>query len=182
MRDPFTRWPRAADAVLAIVVFLWSVFISDEPNQDLAIRTVSDLPLAAIFVYIVASGALYWRRYQPLLVLGVDLAALALLMGLGPYSLWAMPFALYSVGRYAISDQWNYYGVTAALAPRAYGLGWGERFIDGTGEGNRTAPANRRVPGSQQCHRETTEFVRLTLGDSDCLVFRNTGTTRNFGG
>lgn len=130
-RDPFTRWPRAADTVLVIVVFLWSVFIADEPNQDLAIRAVSDLPVAAILVYVVASGALYWRRYHPLVVLGVDLAALALLMGLGPYSLWAMPFALYSVGRYAINDQWNYYGVSAALALAAIGM-----FVDGEPAGN----------------------------------------------
>lgn len=131
MRDPFSRWPRVSDSILAIVVFLWSVFISDEPNQDLAIRAVSDLPLTAILVYVVASGALYWRRSQPLIVLGVDLAALALLMGLGPYSLWAMPFALYSVGRYAISDQWNYYGVTAALALATIGM-----FDDGETIGN----------------------------------------------
>ncbi|MEN8132866.1 MAG: sensor histidine kinase, partial [Pseudomonadota bacterium] len=131
MRDPFSRWPRASDTILAIVVFMWSMFISDEPNQDLAIRAVSDLPLTAILVHVVASGALYWRRSQPLIVLGVDLAALALLMGLGPYSLWAMPFALYSVGRYAISDQWNYYGVTAALALATIGM-----FDDGETIGN----------------------------------------------
>ncbi len=133
MRGPFTRWPRAADTVLAIVVFLWSVFVSDEePNQDLAIRAVSDLPVAAIFVFVVTSGALYWRRYQPLVVLGVDLAALALLMGLGyPDSLWALPFALYSVGRYATNDQWSYYGVGATLTLAAI-----SSLVDGEPAGN----------------------------------------------
>ncbi len=118
MRGPFSRWPRTADTVLAIVVFVWSVFVSDEnPNQDLAIRAVSDLPVAAIFVFAVASGALYWRRYRPLVVLAVDLAALAVLTGLGyPNSLWAMPFALYSAGRYATDDRWNYIAVGGAVA------------------------------------------------------------------
>ena len=133
MRGPFTRWPRAADAVLAIVVFLWSVFISDEdPNQDLAIRTLSDVPIAAIFVFALASGALYWRRRQPLVVLGVELAAMALLTGLGyPNSLWALPFALYSVGRYATNDRLSYYGVAATVAMAAIGS-----FVDGEPAGN----------------------------------------------
>lgn len=118
MQSPFTRWPRASDTVLAIVVFLWSLFVTDEdPNQDLAIRSLSDLPVAAIFVFAVACGALYWRRRQPLVVLGVNLAALALLTGLGyPNSLWGLPFALYSVGRYATNDRRSYYGVAATLA------------------------------------------------------------------
>ncbi len=117
LRGPFARWPRAADTVLAIVVFLWTVFVSDEdPNQDLAIRAVSDVPIAAIFVFAVASGALCWRRRWPLVVLGVNLAALAVLMGLGYPDLWALPIALYSVGRYAANDRWSYSGVGGAAA------------------------------------------------------------------
>ena len=117
MRDPFTRWPRTADTVLAIFVFLWTVFISDEdPHQDLTIRAVGELPIAAIFVFAVASGALYWRRHQPLVVLGVNLAALALLIGFSyPNSLWGLPIALYSAGRYATDDRWNYIGVGGAV-------------------------------------------------------------------
>ncbi|MEN8131807.1 MAG: sensor histidine kinase [Pseudomonadota bacterium] len=133
MRGPFARWPRTSDTVLAIVVFLWSIFVTDEtPNQDLAIRAVGDVPIAALFVYAVSSGALYWRRCQPLIVLGVNLAALAVLMGLGyPNSLWAMPFALYSAGRYATDDQWNYIGVGGALA-----LSMISFLVDGEPAGN----------------------------------------------
>jgi signal transduction histidine kinase len=113
------RWPRAADAVLAIVVFLAIVFVSFEgPNDEFAIRSLSDVSIAAFFVYAVASGALYWRRYQPLVVLGVTLVASALPMRLG-YSETvgiAMLVALYSVGRYATNDQWSYVGVGAAFA------------------------------------------------------------------
>ena len=117
LRGPFARWPRAADTVLAIVVFLWTVFVSDEgPKQDLAIRAVSDLPIAAIFVFAVASGALCWRRRRPLVVLGVNLAALAALIGLGYPPLWGLPIALYSVGRYAANDRWSYIGVGGAAA------------------------------------------------------------------
>ena len=70
LRGPFTRWPRAADAVLAIVVFLATLFHSSEdPNQDFVIRALSDVPIAGYIVIAVASGALYWRRYRPLVVL-----------------------------------------------------------------------------------------------------------------
>ena len=116
--DACVRQAVNADAVLAIVVFLWSVVISDENDQDLAIRTLTDLPVGAVLIYIAASGALYWRRSQPLVVMGVDLvAASVLLMAPGyPHSLWAMPFALYSVGRYASNDRWSYCAIGATLA------------------------------------------------------------------
>lgn len=128
MRGPFTRWPRAADTVLAIVVFLWSVFVTDEnPDQDLAIRAVTDVPIAAIFVFAVASGSLYWRRRQPLVVLGFSLAAsIILTVSSYPNSVWALPFALYSTGRYAINDRGSYVGVGATLALIATNL-----FVDG---------------------------------------------------
>ena len=117
LRGPFARWPRAADAVLAIVASLWTVFISDEnPNHDLVIRAVSDVPVAAIFVFAMAGGALCWRRRRPLAVLGVNLAALAVLIGLGYPDLWGLPIALYSVGRYAANDRWSYGGAGAAAA------------------------------------------------------------------
>ena len=62
----FTRWPRATDAVLAIVVFLTAVFVSfEDPDQDFAIRAVNDVPIAAYIVIAVASAALYWRRSRP---------------------------------------------------------------------------------------------------------------------
>lgn len=132
-RGPFTRWPRAADAVLAVIVFLWSVLISDEdPEQDLALRDMTDLPVAAFFVFAVASGALYWRRHRPLVVLGLNLAALATLMGLGyPDSMWGLPIALYSVGRYANDDQLSYVGVGATLALTAIST-----LVDGEAAGS----------------------------------------------
>ena len=118
LRGPFARWPRTADAILAIVVFLASVFLADEPNQneDLVIRALSEVSIAGYILIAVASGALYWRRYRPLPVLGLTLAALALSTGLGyPYDYFALPFALYSFGRYATNDRWSYAGLGAAI-------------------------------------------------------------------
>ena len=120
LRGPFSRWPRAADAVLATVVFVWSVFASfEDPDQDFVVRAVGELPIVALLAFAVASGALYWRRRQPMVVLGVNVAALAVLLGLGYPDLWAMPFALYGVGRYAANDQWSYYGVGVAVVMAA---------------------------------------------------------------
>lgn len=118
LRGPFTRWPRAADTALAMVVFLATVFHSSEdPNQDFVIRAVGDVPIAGYMVIAVASGALYWRRYQPLVVLGVNLTALALSWGLGySYDFFGLPIAMYSVGRYATNDRWSYVAVGGTIA------------------------------------------------------------------
>jgi signal transduction histidine kinase len=128
---PFTRWPRAADAVLAIVVLLVAVFVKSEgPNDDLVIRSAGDVPIAGFFVLVGASGALYWRRSQPLLVLGVTLIASALstgfvlleLVGAADLELVgvAMLIALYSVGRYAADDRWSQIGLGGVCAVIAF--------------------------------------------------------------
>ena len=79
MRGPFTRWPRAADAVLAIFVFLVALLVKSEgPNDDFAIRSLNEVSIAGLFVLAVASGVLYWRRSRPLVALGVTLSASAL--------------------------------------------------------------------------------------------------------
>jgi signal transduction histidine kinase len=119
LRGPFTRWPRAADAVLAIVVFLVTVFVYGEgPNEDFAVRSVGEVPIVGILVLAVAGGALYWRRSQPLVVLGVTLAASALSLGVDYLELVgiAMLIALYGVGRYATNDRWSYAGLGGAWA------------------------------------------------------------------
>jgi signal transduction histidine kinase len=108
-------------------VFLVAVFVTSEgPNDDLVIRSVSDLPIGAFFVLAVASGALYWRRSQPLIVFGVTWAASALSTGavyfelVGPADLElvgiAMLVALYCVGRYATNDRWAYLALCGAFA------------------------------------------------------------------
>ena len=124
---PFTRWPRAADAVLAIVVFLMTVFVKSEgPNDDLVIRSVGDVSIGVLFVLAVASGALYWRRSEPLIVFGVTWAAAALSTGAVYFELVRaadlelvgipMLVALYSVGRHATNDRWAYLALCGAFA------------------------------------------------------------------
>ena len=100
LRGPFARWPRAADAVLAIVVFLATLLLSsEEPNQDFVIRALSDVTIAGFLIIAVSSGALYWRRYRPLVVLGLMLGALALSVGLGyPFDFYGLPIAALPCG------------------------------------------------------------------------------------
>jgi len=120
---PFTRWPRVADTVLALVVFLVMLLVSPEgPDGELAFRGVDEVSIAALIFLAVASGVLYWRRSQPLVVFGVivtlALAATVPSAGLGDAETVgiAMMFALYSVGRRASNDRWGYIALGGALA------------------------------------------------------------------
>jgi signal transduction histidine kinase len=115
-RGPFARWPRAADGVLAIVVFLGTVFVTDGPGDSVVIRPIGDVPIPALLVFAVASAALYWRRRAPLAVLAVVLVAWASTIGSGYADLGGVAIiALYSAGRYATNDRWAYLGVGAAI-------------------------------------------------------------------
>ena len=102
VRGPIARWPRAADAVFALALFLASVFVSDQPGGDIAVRPPGEVPAVDVALLAVAGGALYWRRRWPLVVLGVILLGSILSLGLGhPDLLGFAVIALYSVGRYA---------------------------------------------------------------------------------
>ncbi|CAN5892051.1 sensor histidine kinase [soil metagenome] len=115
---PFVRWPRAADAALASAMFLLMTFVSSAPNDDLVVRAAGDVPISAVALFAVASGALYWRRTRPLIVFGVTLAATALTVGSVDAQLVgvAMLVALYSVGRHCQHERWSYVALGAALA------------------------------------------------------------------
>jgi len=124
LRDASTRWPRAADTVLAMALFLMIVFVSfEEPNDDLVIRAVSDIPIGEFLVIAVVCGALIWRRSEPLVVLGVTVAGSAVSLPLGYAETvgFAMLVALYSVGRSVIDQRWSYIGVSTALVASAAG-------------------------------------------------------------
>jgi signal transduction histidine kinase len=116
---PFTRWPRAADAVLALVVFLVVVLVSPQgPDDQLTFRALGDVPLVALLVFLLASGALAWRRSRPLVVFGITLGAAVLSLGFDEVDLVgiAMLFALYSVGRYVTDNRWSALALGGALA------------------------------------------------------------------
>jgi signal transduction histidine kinase len=115
-RGPFARWPRSSDAVLAILVSLAALFVTDEPGNDLVIRSISDIPVGAWILVAIAGAALYLRRSRPLVVLAVTLAAALLALALGYWDITGMSIvALYSVGRYAPDDRWNYISVVATV-------------------------------------------------------------------
>jgi signal transduction histidine kinase len=100
-------------------LFLLIAFVAfDEPDGNMAIRAVGDIPIGAFLVIGVACGALIWRRSQPLVVLGVTLAAIGLSSALDyPEAVgFAMLFALYGVGRYVHDDRWSYIGLGSAIA------------------------------------------------------------------
>jgi len=112
------RWPRMADAVVAIVVFLMSLFFWSEnsTDDDLLIRAFSDLSISGIILVFIASGALYWRRNWPLHVLGLTLTTLALSTALGySYDYFGLPIAIYSVGRYVSNDRLSDAGLVVAI-------------------------------------------------------------------
>ena len=116
-RGPFARWPRAADTVLAIALFLATVFVTEGPGDALAIRPIGDVPIAILLIFAVASAALYWRRRAPLIVLGVALTTWALTIGSGYADLGGVAIvALYSTGRYGTDSLWAHLGVAAAIA------------------------------------------------------------------
>ena len=115
-RGPFVRWPRAADAVLAIAVFLGTLFVVEGPGDSLVIRPIGDVPIPTVLVFAVAGAALYWRRRAPLVVLAVALIAWAVTIGSGYADLGGVAIiALYSAGRYATDDRWGHVGVAAAI-------------------------------------------------------------------
>ncbi|MFI0451763.1 sensor histidine kinase [Actinomadura sp. 6N118] len=104
-RGPFTRWPRATDAVLAVLAFLVFVLVQDGHGDDLVFRPLRDLNLAALPVFTAAAAALYWRRRAPLAALSVTLIAWALLLPT-TRTLIGVPVlvALYSAGRYSSEE------------------------------------------------------------------------------
>ncbi len=116
-RGPFARWPRAADAVLAVAMFAATVTVTEGPGDTMVIRSVGDVPIPALLVFAVTSGALYWRRRAPLAVLGIAVMGWALTLGSGFADVGGVTIvALYSAGRYATRDVLGEVGALAAVA------------------------------------------------------------------
>ncbi|SDD76334.1 sensor histidine kinase [Glycomyces harbinensis] len=117
VRGPFTRWPRTADAALAVLAFCLTVFFVDGPGDSTVFRAVDEVPVFALAAIAVASGALWWRRRSPFAVLGIALVLWGAVTGYsGSEPGWAAVIALYSAGRYARSVRWGVAGVAAVVA------------------------------------------------------------------
>ena len=119
-RGPFTLWPRTADGALAIFAILLTVVISlTDEGQPFYNHSVSDVPVAALLVYVLTGGVLYWRRSHPLEVLGA-IIVLSILSNIFAYTngcLFPTVISLYSVGRYVEINRWSYIaaGITITL-------------------------------------------------------------------
>ena len=113
---PCARWPRTCDALLAVGLFLATLFVTEAPGGDLAVRPVGEAPFGAVAVFAVASGALYWRRRRPLAALAVVLLAMVLSMALGYGDLSGIAIILlYSLARYVGSDRFALFGIGAVV-------------------------------------------------------------------
>jgi signal transduction histidine kinase len=116
-RGPFARWPRAADAVLAAVLLLTTVFTTEAPNDSRVLRSITEVPPAALAVYVIAAAAFYLRRRHPVAVLGVAVAGWLLALATGDSNLGLIAvFAIYSVGRHAVHNRRGLAAVAAAIA------------------------------------------------------------------
>ncbi len=117
-RGPFARWPLTSDTVLAVVLFLMTMFVASGEGTDRPmLRDLHDIPLSAILLFAIANGALVARRAWPISVLGAVLAVRILCwpLDLNHYDLFALMVALYSLGRYAGERRWSYLGAGAAI-------------------------------------------------------------------
>ncbi len=105
-RGPFTRWPRSADTILALMVFagsLVAVAASDLDDGDaFTWDLIADRPAGALVLLALAAAALVWRRRQPIAVTVFILAVMIgwALAGYGDGQDLAIIVAAYSVGRY----------------------------------------------------------------------------------
>lgn len=114
---PFTRWPRVSDALLAVAVFLSALFFVDDGYGSPVRRSISEVSPVMLAITVVACGALYRRRHEPVAMLAVVLTAagLALTLGNGDLSGVAV-IAVYSVGRYADRSLHSHAAVGAVVA------------------------------------------------------------------
>jgi signal transduction histidine kinase len=106
---------RVFDAVLAAVVFVMSIFVA-MGEDTVAWRQFDEIMPTAVLVSAVASGSLLWRRTRPLVILGLLMALELLPISVAPPdSTFAIPFALYSAGRYGENQRWNVLLLAAAV-------------------------------------------------------------------
>ena len=121
-RGPFTRWPRAADGVLALLVVagsLISVAVSKlDDTETFALASVGDLPVGSIALLALAAAALMWRRQYPIAVAAsiLTLTIAWALVGYGDGHELALLVAIYNVGRYAADHRHSLATVIGAIA------------------------------------------------------------------
>lgn len=131
------RRPRGADAALTVAVFVTTLFLALGPSEAEG-GGPGELPFAALFLLAVACGALYWRRTEPLGVLGLTLVATLLAAAIGYRDLaggYAVLVALYSAGRYVDDERWSYVGLAGSFSCVWFDYLTGETTAVGVGFG-----------------------------------------------
>jgi signal transduction histidine kinase len=120
-RGPFARWPRSADAALAVGTFLLEVIgilgRAVAESNEFSLSMLGDIPVATYLLLAASSAALLWRRTRPLVVLSITLAAgLAWdLIRLADGPSLAILVSLYGVGRYITDNRTSLLTVGAAM-------------------------------------------------------------------
>src|SRR3712207_343187 len=116
-RRPFARSPRAADPVLAALLFATTISVDDGPGDSLPLRSLEDLPLVAVAVTAVMAAEFYRRRHTPLVALGVTLAGWLVLLPIEDLApgLFAI-LSLYSCGRRLASMRLGLAALAATVA------------------------------------------------------------------
>lgn len=118
-RGPFARWPRVADALLVVAVFVGSVIAvaaSALPEgEQFRLGSIGDLPAGSFVLLGLAAAALTWRRAHPIVVTGFVLGGMVVwaVVGYGDGHDLALVVALYSVGRYVVDQRWSVAAVAA---------------------------------------------------------------------
>src|SRR6056297_1023722 len=116
LRGPFSRWPMLTDLMIALLAFVLTLLLwaHDSDFSVLAMDGFSEV--AAFLCAFVGSLALLWRRTHAFQVHLVVLAVSILVnLGFPADGIVALPFSLYSLGRYAADDRESMLGVLAAL-------------------------------------------------------------------
>jgi signal transduction histidine kinase len=121
-RGPFTRWPRATDGALAVIVFVVSLIAVGASalgeGEDFTIDSISDRPSGAFAMLAVAAAALLWRRHRPIAVTAF-VSAITIgwaIAGYGDGQDLALIVAIYSVGRYTTNHRHSLATVAAVTA------------------------------------------------------------------
>ncbi|MFK7886426.1 MAG: sensor histidine kinase [Gammaproteobacteria bacterium] len=116
LRGPFTRWPNAADFLIAVFALIMTLAIWSLESDDDVLALHSFAAVATFLSAFVGNFALLWRRTHAWQVHGVVLAAAACVLALGVHGgVFALAFSLYSLGRFEPDRRASVVGVVLAL-------------------------------------------------------------------
>jgi len=123
-RGPFARWPHLTDLAIALVSFALTLLLWGRESELNALSLDSFSDVGAFVCAFVGSLALLWRRSHAFQVHLVVLAvSLLVKFGTSAAGIVALPFSLYSLGRYEANSRNSMIGALVALIYIALDLG-----------------------------------------------------------